>query len=140
MKRLLILSLFAAGCHAQTSTLTLLTSLMPLLKCSSATPANPQLLTFNGTTVVCVAMPTLALPAFVDGETPAGAINGTNAVFTLTNTPAASSLVLYRNGIRLCSGTCGGILADYSVSGNTITFGAASLPQSGDILLADYRH
>ena len=84
MKRLLILSLFAAGCHAQTSTLTLLTSLMPLLKCSSATPANPQLLTFNGTTVVCVAMPTLALPAFVDGETPAGAINGTNAVFTLT--------------------------------------------------------
>jgi hypothetical protein len=73
-------------------------------------------------------------PTFVDDETPAGTVNGTNAVFTLVNAPSPSaSLVLFRNGIRQRVGV------DYTISGSTITFLAVAVPQSGDILVADYR-
>jgi hypothetical protein len=71
---------------------------------------------------------------FVDMETPAGLINGTNLVFTLTGTPTPeSSLGLYRNGIRLSPGV------DYTVSGNTITFVSGAQPMASDILRANYR-
>lgn len=73
-------------------------------------------------------------PGFVDGETPAGLINGTNAVFTLGNPPApAASLALYRNGLVQKQNV------DYSVAGNVITFAPGSLPLTGDTLMATYR-
>lgn len=52
-------------------------------------------------------------------ETPSGAINGTNKVFTLQYTPTASSLELYLNGLLMTQGP------DYSLSGSTITFVSA---------------
>ena len=71
---------------------------------------------------------------FVDAETPAGAVNGLNVVFNLAQTPApASSLLVYRNGIRLTSG------ADYTISGNGITFLTGAIPQTGDTLQCSYR-
>lgn len=72
-------------------------------------------------------------PNFVDAETPAGLINGANLVFTLANSPALSSLHLYRNGLRQRLGL------DYTVSGSSISFLAVAVPQVGDLLLADYR-
>lgn len=73
-------------------------------------------------------------PTFIDGEAPAGTVNGSNAVFTLTYSPApAGSLALYRNGMLQKPAT------DYSLAGNIITFVAASIPASGDLLLASYR-
>lgn len=72
---------------------------------------------------------------FVDGEVPAGAINGTNTVFTLTSTPApSSSLALFRNGLLMRQGS------DYSISGTTVTFYVNSKPQTGDLLTANYRY
>lgn len=59
-----------------------------------------------------------------------GAINGVNTVFTLAVSPGF--LALYRNGI-LQSSQAGG---DYTLSGNTITFNAGAVPQTGDNLLA----
>lgn len=74
------------------------------------------------------------LPQMVDGETPAGAINGVNAVFTLNYAPSpVDSLRLYRNGILLKAGV------DYALSGNTVTFLAGALPETGDVLQASYR-
>ena len=71
---------------------------------------------------------------FVDAETPTGTSNGTNVTFSLANTPApSSSLSLYRNGLELSQGI------DYTLAGSVITFVAASLPQTGDILSAFYR-
>ena len=71
---------------------------------------------------------------FVDAETPAGSVNNANALFTLANTPSpSSSLNLYRNGLLMNPS------GDYTVSGNSITFQGASIPQSGDTLLASYR-
>jgi hypothetical protein len=72
---------------------------------------------------------------FVDAETPAGLVNGTNTTFTLANVPNPStSLALYRNGLRMQTG------GDYSLSGSTITFLTGQLPQSGDTLVYSYRH
>lgn len=74
------------------------------------------------------------MPGFVDSETPAGVVDGSNAVFTLSQTPAPpASLALYRNGLLQKAGL------DFTLSGNTITFAAESAPRSGDILLASYR-
>jgi hypothetical protein len=71
---------------------------------------------------------------FVDGETPSGTINSVNNFYTLVQAPnPASSLALYRNGIRLASGL------DYTLSSNGITFGAGLVPQTGDVLQCYYR-
>src|SRR3569833_4157392 len=85
----------------------------------------------DGTTGPCTAG--LALPSFVNGEAPSGQINGLNATFTLANSPATSSLLLFRNGLLLKSGV------DYTLTGSTIQFTAASIPQPNDTLSAQYR-
>jgi hypothetical protein len=72
--------------------------------------------------------------SFADSEVPTGAINGSNAVFTLATAPSpAGSLELYLNGLLMRQG------ADYQITTNTITFFLASVPQTGDILVASYR-
>jgi hypothetical protein len=75
------------------------------------------------------------LPAFADDEIPAGSINGTNAVFTLAFTPSPTlSLKLYKNGMLMRQTN------DYTLSGSSITFVTAAVPQAGDSLFAYYRH
>jgi hypothetical protein len=70
---------------------------------------------------------------FVDDETPAGTVNGSNTTFTLANTPVAGSVKLYCQGVRLNAGAGN----DYTISGATITM--LSAPLTGEILKADYR-
>ena len=71
----------------------------------------------------------------VENETPAGTIDGVNAVFTLAATPVAGTEQLYLNGIRRKEGAGN----DYTISGDTITFNAGAIPITGDSLLVDYR-
>jgi hypothetical protein len=71
---------------------------------------------------------------FVDAEIATGTANGTNASFTLANPPSpGGSLTLYRNGLIQSNNI------DFTLSGSTITFSAASIPRAGDILQAFYR-
>jgi len=73
-------------------------------------------------------------PGFVDAETPAGLINGSNVVFTLANAPSPlSSLTVYRNGLLQTPNL------DYTISANVVTFATVSAPQAGDVLAASYR-
>ena len=75
----------------------------------------------------------------VYSETPTGTCDGTNATFTLANTPTTGTLRLFKNGVRLAAGAG----ADYTLSAATITFAAGSKPcQNGasDVVLADYNH
>lgn len=65
----------------------------------------------------------------VFGETPAGAVNGSNTVFLLTN-PPRTGVAIYQNGSRLT------LTIDYSIVGKTITMVTA--PTGGDVLLVDY--
>jgi hypothetical protein len=63
--------------------------------------------------------------------TPAGTINGSNAVFTLPNAPnPAQSLQLFKNGRKMFSSI------DFTIAGNTITYQSGSVPQSGDVHIA----
>lgn len=56
---------------------------------------------------------------FSNNETPSGVIDGSNATFTLANSPSpSSSLQLYLNGQFETQG----VGSDYTLSGNTITF------------------
>lgn len=74
------------------------------------------------------------LPSFVDGETPSGVIDGVNLSFTLSGTPEpVASLQVFRNGLLQKRGT------DYTISGSSLVFVPASVPQAGDLLLAYYR-
>jgi hypothetical protein len=80
---------------------------------------------------VAVSLPGVA---FVDSETPSGAVNGANNFYTLVQAPIpAVSLGVYRNGIRLKSGV------DYTATNNGITFLGGLVPQTGDVLLCSYR-
>lgn len=77
-----------------------------------------------------------AVITFVTSEVPSGTINGTNPTFTLANTPTSGSLQLYVDGVRMNPGGSN----DYTISGGTITFQTGAIPQTGDVILADYRH
>ena len=73
-------------------------------------------------------------PQFIDGEILSGVIDGTNATFTLSNTPnPVTSLALFRNGIAQKPGL------DYTLTGATVQFLSGAIPQPGDILMAWYR-
>lgn len=64
-------------------------------------------------------------------EIPAGNINGSNMIFTLSNTPIAGTLALYYNGQRLQ------LTTDYTLSGKIITMILA--PLTGSTIMADYQ-
>lgn len=70
---------------------------------------------------------------FVTLETPTGSINGSNAVFTLANTPTAGSVTVFLNGLAQQPGAGN----DYTISGGTVTFAAA--PLTGEKVLVSYR-
>lgn len=71
---------------------------------------------------------------FYDGDIPTGSIDGVNAAFVLSAAPSpVGSLTLFRNGVLQTAGV------DYTLSGATVTFVAASIPQTGDALISWYR-
>jgi hypothetical protein len=71
---------------------------------------------------------------FIDGETPAGVIDGVNTAFALSGAPTPTgSLTLFRNGMLLRQGI------DYSISGKNVTLAAGNLVSAGDRLQAWYR-
>src|SRR4051794_21287616 len=84
----------------------------------------------DGSAGPCGATP----PSFVDGDSPAGIVDGANPGFTISAAPdPVSSLSIYRNGLLQKLGS------DYTFSGRTAQFVAAAIPQPGDTLLASYR-
>jgi hypothetical protein len=73
-------------------------------------------------------------PAFVDGDTITGIVDGANTTFSLSAVPnPAASLVFYRNGMLQKAGL------DFTLTNSSIQFFTASTPQPGDTLLASYR-
>jgi hypothetical protein len=70
--------------------------------------------------------------AFVTREVPSGSVNGSNAVFTLANTPVAGTEQVFLNGLLQQEG----VGNDYTISGDTITFTTA--PDSGWKLFVNY--
>lgn len=59
-----------------------------------------------------------------------GNIDGTNATFTLANTPTPSSVHVFLNGL---------LTKDFTLSGATLTMNSTSIPRVGDELTVNYR-
>lgn len=66
---------------------------------------------------------------FKESVVPAGTINGVNKTFTLPDVPAANTLIVFVDGLRMK------LTGDYTLSGATITFVLA--PDT--TVLCDYR-
>jgi hypothetical protein len=77
----------------------------------------------------------LANSNFVNDEVPSGTVNGVNVTFTIANTPVAGSVEIYVNGIKQKQGASD----DFTNTTTTITFTAGAIPQTGDVLLVNYR-
>ena len=85
-----------------------------------------------------------ATPTFVDGETPTGAISGTdgtdgNPIFTLAVAPSpTTSLRLVKTdvgtGVEMIAGV------HFTLAGLTITYAAGNLPIVGQTHRASYRY
>lgn len=93
--------------------------------------------TYNGITVDAYGRITGAVSGsyldatrFIKRETPTGAVNGVNTVFTLANTPITGKEEVFFNGVLQDSGD------DYTISGNTITMAIA--PETGKKLRVSY--
>jgi hypothetical protein len=72
-------------------------------------------------------------------EAPAGTLNGSNAVFALSFTPAPGSLLLALNGVAQNPGSGSPLTgADFTISGPTITYTVA--PKATDAHYAWYTH
>lgn len=87
-----------------------------------------------GTITIAASASGLGTSNFVFRETPTGAVDGSNANFTLANTPTAGTECVFVNGVlqRPLAGN------DYTISGTTITFLSGAIPQTGDIILVNY--
>lgn len=68
---------------------------------------------------------------FVIGETPSGAINGSNATYTSANDFIPETLEVFLNGLRQT------VLGDYNTSGNTTILFVTS-PGTGEVLRINY--
>ena len=71
--------------------------------------------------------------SFIDAESPAGTVDGTNTAFNLAQLPTSGSLSVYRNGLLQSVGV------DYTVTGSAVTFLPASVPRVGDVVASFYR-
>lgn len=87
----------------------------------------------DGSSRPCSADASVGDIKFVEGERPAG-VDGVNLVFTLAYTPVpASSLLVFRNGVKLQAGT------DYTLQANRLTMQAAQVPATDDGFECYYR-
>lgn len=71
---------------------------------------------------------------FITRETPTGTINGSNAAFTLANTPISGTEHVYFNGMLLEPGAGN----DYTISTNTLTLLTSYIPVTGDKIRCSY--
>jgi hypothetical protein len=99
---------------------------------STTAPSNGQVLTWVSSSNDWEPANPSATILFVR-EAPAGTMDGTNKVFTLSFAPnPAASLTLWLNGVEQVPST------DITVSGATITYAVS--PKSTDLMIADYTH
>ncbi len=105
-----------------------------LASINSAVATLTTQLTSLSTSVATLSSATGTNALFIDRESPAGSVDGTNSTFNLSKIPTpVSSLTVYRNGLVQSPGV------DFAVNGSTITFLPGSVPKATDNLAAFYR-
>lgn len=76
----------------------------------------------------------VAIVNYIVRENPSGSVNGSNATFTLANTPVSNTEQVFVNGVLQNQGAGN----DYTISTTTITFLTGAIPQTGDIVRVTY--
>lgn len=89
----------------------------------------------DGSITIAVTSAIYTASNFVTREVPSGSINGINANFNLANTPTAGSEEVFVNGVLQNPGSGN----DYTISTNLITFLSGAIPQTGDVVVVNYR-
>lgn len=84
--------------------------------------------------IVTAANGVVAISNYIVRETPSGSVNGSNATFTLVNTPVGNTEQVFVNGVLQNPGAGN----DYTISTTTITFLAGAIPQTNDIVRVTY--
>lgn len=79
-------------------------------------------------------MPDFSGSAQAYQEVPTGAVDNTNQVFKIKNTPIVRSEKIYKNGIMMQRNV------DYLIVDDTITFANDQVPQVGCSIFIDYRY
>lgn len=79
-----------------------------------------------------------AISSISYNEIPSGLIDGSNMIYTLSNTPMSGATLSF-NG-QILTPTIGATTRDYSLSADTITLTTAFAPDGEDILLATYSY
>jgi hypothetical protein len=100
---------------------------------ASITPGSGITVT-NGAGTITIATTALGTTNFVFRQVPTGAIDSSNKIFTIANTPIAGTEQVYVNGVLQNAGSGN----DYQISGATITFETPATPQTGDVVLVSY--
>jgi hypothetical protein len=100
---------------------------------ATVTGSDTNCVLVNGTSAECGGGGGGSTITFVDGETPSGTVNSSNNTFVLAYMPVTGSVRVFRNGLRMK------LAVDYTIAGATITFISSSTPQTGDVVLVDYR-
>jgi hypothetical protein len=90
--------------------------------------------TISNTGVTTVASTIQRTANIVMDEVPSGTIDGSNASFTLANTPLAGKLLVFKNGQKMFIGASN----DYTLSGAVVSFVAATIPLTGDTVQVTY--
>jgi hypothetical protein len=115
--------------NAVTTPLT--TDIMPIVTDPGGSPETKKVTLANLAAVIGGGGST----SWVQNAIPSGAVDGSNALFTLSSAYVANSLQVYRDGQRMT------LTADYtetSPAGGTFTFVKA--PITGTVVSADYQH
>jgi hypothetical protein len=68
---------------------------------------------------------------FAGNETPAGVLDGKNAVFQLAHAPIGGTLLLFRNGLKQTAGQ------DFAISGKVLTW-SPYVPAASDLINCSY--
>ncbi|HEV3084142.1 MAG TPA: hypothetical protein VGY66_30445, partial [Gemmataceae bacterium] len=123
--------------NADTDTTDTPANFFAIVKVNGAIKTNGTDFTITGKTLKFMsglsasdAVEILYIPAAPADETPGGAVDGMNKTFTLSISPDAFNVTVKVNGMQLSSP------ADYSISGNTLTF--VNAPASGATINVHY--
>jgi hypothetical protein len=84
--------------------------------------------------VIKSTLKTYFMSLYICREVPSGVKNGSNAIFTLANTPVSGTEMIFVNGLLMNAGAGN----DYTISTATITFLTGAIPISTDVILVTY--
>lgn len=81
---------------------------------------------------------TLQFDALITGETPSGAIDGVNKIFTTANLFRFGTLQVFLNGVNRINAASGAIVVDFTEGANQMSFTFTNAPSANNVIIVGY--